>query len=57
MSSENAETQQLLRSRLMQLYLENAGSHGVALERTTLRSESVQMRELLAHAASHGTLT
>lgn len=57
MSSESAETQQLLRSRLMQLYLENAGSHGVALDRTALRSESVQMRELLAHAASHGTLT
>lgn len=50
-------TQSLLRSRLMQLYLENAGPHGIALERTALRGESVQMRELLAYAASHGTLT
>src|SRR5690625_5082016 len=41
----------------MQPYLENAGTDDVALERTALRSESMQMRELLAHAASHGTLT
>lgn len=57
MSSETAEAQHLLRSRLMQLYLENAGPHGSALERTALRSESVHMRELLAYATSHGTLT
>lgn len=57
MGSETAVTQSLLRSRLMQLYVENAGPHGIALDRTALRSESVQMRELLAYAASHGTLT
>jgi hypothetical protein len=49
--------QPLLRSRLMQLYVENAGPQGNALERTALRAESVQMRELLAYAASHGTMT
>jgi hypothetical protein len=56
-SSETIVAQPLLRSRLMQSYLENAGPHSIALERTALRGESVQMRELLAHAASHGTLT
>lgn len=57
MSSETDEAEMLLRGRLEQLYLNSAGPLGVALERTALRSESVHMRELFAHAASHGTVT
>lgn len=57
MTSVSPEQQALLRARLLELYLENAGLHGPALERTALRSESIQMRELFAHAASHGKLT
>ncbi|TLP75569.1 glycosyltransferase family 2 protein [Nesterenkonia sphaerica] len=56
MSSLTAENEALLRARLMRLYLDNAMTVDFALERTALRSESVQMRELLAFAASHGTL-
>ncbi|WP_044495898.1 glycosyltransferase family 2 protein [Nesterenkonia massiliensis] len=51
------EVQTLLKPRLLQQYLDNAGSFGVGLERTALRSESLQMRELLAFASTHGTLT
>lgn len=39
------------------MYLESAAPHGAALVRTALRSESVHMRDLLAYAATHGTLT
>lgn len=53
----NLEGRPLLHERLMQLYLENASLKTSTLERTALRSESIQMRELFAHAASHGKLT
>ncbi|WP_170228490.1 glycosyltransferase family 2 protein [Nesterenkonia populi] len=44
------------RSRLFQVYLKMDGASGIALERTALRAESLHMRDLLAHAATHGTL-
>ncbi|WP_022872425.1 glycosyltransferase family 2 protein [Nesterenkonia alba] len=47
----------LLRGRLLEHYLHNAGDYDAGLERTALRSESTHMRELLAHDTSHGTLS
>ncbi|NDK33180.1 glycosyltransferase [Nesterenkonia haasae] len=52
-----ADEQMLLMPHMLHRYLGNAGSFGLGLERTALRSESVQMRELLAYATSHGTLS
>lgn len=57
MSIDPTDAQPLLRARLCQLYCENAKLDGAELERTALRGQSVQMRELLAYSASHGTRT
>lgn len=48
---------ELQRAHLLHHVLSHAQALPAALENTALRGESVHMRQVLAHAASHGTLS
>ncbi|WP_146339476.1 glycosyltransferase family 2 protein [Nesterenkonia sp. NBAIMH1] len=53
----SVQTRELGTPALLQAYADQVQGRGRALAAVTLRSESVQMREILAHRATHGTLT